>query len=682
MTAQTIPQTIGRYVINGELGRGAMGVVYKASDPTIGRTVALKTMRLDVHGLDAGEMVRRFKNEARAAGVLNHPNIVTIYDAGEHEGILYIAMEFIEGTTLQALLEQTRILDAEQVLHFAREVAKGLDYAHAKGIVHRDVKPANIMITAHGGVKIMDFGIAKAGGSMTSTGQVLGTPNYMSPEQVKGRPLDGRADLFSFGVMLYEMMTGEKPFAGQNVTTIIYKIVNETPASPRDLDVSVHPGVSAIAMKALAKSPDERYQSGADLVRDLENYKRGGVTPQATAVLPATAPVRSHERSHEKTIVMPRRDVVAGSTVRIAEPVTLAPVRTPVPVQQKAPVARSSRNRGLIALLVTVLLFGAAAGGYAYYHTRAKMQQLEAEVKADDARVASSEAQQVQKPSPVPSAAPTASPAVQDPAVAPDTAQNVAATDKTAEGKSPFKPKTPVSPQSELTFIAQPDGVKVAIDGKSDAAWITPFKVQHVSPGTHNIVFSKSGYIAQTKTVHVSAGRNVDVSAELNQAAKVLVGSNPHGGSIWVDGKDSGMVTPAQLTLESGQHQISVKVPGYKDSFWEGTLTAGQTANVSPILLSSNQGAEKAASENFLTRFTGSDAVPNGKGLVHIRTVPEGATIVVNGRIGPLKTNARWPAPPGVYSIELQKVGYKPVHRNVQVQQGKVFNIDEILEKQ
>src|SRR5262249_9214403 len=157
----------------------------------------------------------------------------------------------------------------------------GLDYAHAHGVVHRDVKPGNIMITSRGAVKIMDFGIAKSGGSVTSTGQVLGTPNYMSPEQVKGRPLDGRSDLFSFGVILYEMLTGEKPCVAKKAPTTIYKIENEAPIPPRDLDATIHPGLSAAVTKALAKSPDERYQSGAELVRDLENYKAGGTTPHA-----------------------------------------------------------------------------------------------------------------------------------------------------------------------------------------------------------------------------------------------------------------------------------------------------------------------------------------------------------------------------------------------------------------
>src|SRR5689334_5074860 len=284
-------EKIGRYEIISELGKGAMGVVYKATDPNIGRTVALKTMRLDVHGMESDELLRRFKNEARAAGVLNHPNLVTIYDAGEIDGLFYIAMEFIEGVTLAEVLKEQRVLPVDRVIEIARQVCAGLDYAHGKGIIHRDIKPANIMIDTHGAAKIMDFGIAKGTGSgMTSTGQVLGTPNYMSPEQVRGKALDGRSDLFNLGVVLYECFTGERPFTGTNITTIIYKIVNERPPAPRDLDVTVHPGLSAVVMKALAKLPEERYASGAELMRDLQNYKELGLDTGATAVMSADAP--------------------------------------------------------------------------------------------------------------------------------------------------------------------------------------------------------------------------------------------------------------------------------------------------------------------------------------------------------------------------------------------------------
>jgi serine/threonine-protein kinase len=641
-----------------------MGVVYKALDPTIGRTVALKTMRLDGHGIESAELVRRFQNEARAAGLLSHPNIVTIYDAGEDNGIFYIAMEYIEGTTLDHVLAERQILDPDEIVRISRETSKGLDYAHAHGIIHRDVKPANIMLTAQGSVKIMDFGIAKAGGSMTSTGQVLGTPNYMSPEQVKGKSLDGRTDLFSFGVTLYEMVTGEKPFIGQNVTTIIYKIVNENPTAPRDLDGTIHPGLNAVVMKALAKSPEERYQSGADLVRDLENHKLAGASIESGAAQPqppaAPAP--------EKTVVMPMR-VVAGSTVRVPATV-VEPAKRPIPMRQPAPVAQAGRKSVGMVFMAIVLMLGAIAGSYAFYRTRTKMHRLEPRVQAGQSRSALPSAQSVAVP------APTTTP---DNLIARDTTVRLVPKEKTPETNS--RGPAPAAPKSELDFVSQPAGAKVEIDGQNDPAWITPFKLTHLSVGPHSAVFSKDGYIAEKRAVEFTVGKSESVSVQLNQAAKAAVSSNPSGAAIWVDGEDSGEVTPSVLALEAGQHQIFVKKAGYRDALWEGKLAPGQNPAFSPVLLSQNQQAEKGPGENFLTRFFGNDAIPDGKGLVHIRTVPAGATIIVNGRAAARKSNLRWPAAPGIYSIDLQLEGYKTVHRNIQVKQGHIANVDEILEK-
>lgn len=670
-------QTVGRYEITGELGRGAMGVVYKALDPTIGRTVALKTMRLDVHGLDAQEMVRRFQNEARAAGVLNHPNIVTIYDAGEQDGIFYIAMEFIEGTTLHELLAEKRVLATDEVLQLTRQICRGLDYAHSNGIVHRDIKPANIMITANGSVKIMDFGIAKSGGQVTNTGQVLGTPNYMAPEQVKGRQLDGRSDLFSLGVILYEMLTGEKPFVGQNVTTIIYKIVNENPITPRDLDVTVHPGLSAIVTKALAKAPDDRYQTGADLVRDLENYKLAGPvrTGSTAAISPAPSP--------EKTLVLPLR-VVAGNTARVAGAAAPALAKKPVPVKRPTTAILSSKRSVLTATIVTILVLGCAMGGYAYHRTQVKMRQLAEEAKIKEAQEAAREPIAIAIPAPTPVPAPKEE-------IAPDTTVKFFPAKKTTPGQkaapAPFKatssPNKVFVAQSELKLLSQPDSAKVEIDGWSEPNWVTPFTASHLAAGLHTIVFSKSGYLQQTKSIESVAGKSIDVSAQLAPAVStIVVTSNPQGANVWVDGKDSGLTTPTQLTVEKGFHKVTVRKAGFKEMSMEDTVAEGQTMSFSPVMLSTNVQPEDGKSPNPLRRFFGTDTIPEGKGLVHIRTNPEGAAIIVDGKAAPKKTNARWPADPGVYSIVLQMSGYKPVHRNIKVQKGKVVNIDELLEKQ
>ncbi|HEY1938158.1 MAG TPA: serine/threonine-protein kinase [Candidatus Angelobacter sp.] len=670
-------QTVGRYEITGELGRGAMGVVYKALDPTIGRTVALKTMRLDVHGLDAKEMVRRFQNEARAAGVLNHPNIVTIYDAGEQDGIFYIAMEFIEGTTLHEVLAEQRVLATDEVLQLTRQIARGLDYAHSNGIVHRDIKPANIMITGNGTVKIMDFGIAKSGGQVTNTGQVLGTPNYMSPEQVKGRQLDGRSDLFSLGVILYEMLTGEKPFVGQNVTTIIYKIVNENPITPRDLDVTVHPGLSAIVTKALAKAPDDRYQTGADLVRDLENYKLAGPVRSGSTIAMGPAPATPPE----KTVVLPLR-VVSGSTVRAAAAAP-ALAKLPVPLRRPTTAILSSKRSLLLATILIIVTMGCAMGGYAYHRTQVKMRQLAAEAKAREAQ------QQAAAREPIAIAIPAPTPNDKD-VIAPDTTVKFFPTKKGLKAqKQPAIQKATSSPnqvfvqQSELKLLSKPDSAKVEIDGWSEPNWVTPFTASHLAAGTHTIVFTKAGFLQQTKSVESIAGKSVDVSADLAPSVStIVVTSNPQGAAVWVDGKDSGMTTPAQLTVEKGFHKVAVKKAGFKDSSIEDSVAEGQTMSFSPVLLSVNPQSEEGKSPTLLRRIFGTDTIPEGKGLVHIRTDPEGASILVDGKAAPKKTNARWPADPGVYSIVLQMSGYKPIHRNIRVQKGKVVNIDEILEKQ
>jgi hypothetical protein len=287
----------GRYEIVGELGRGAMGDVYKAMDPVIGRTVAVKTIRLSEEGtgLSRPELLTRFQTEARAAGLLTHPNIVVVFDAGEEDGLYYITMELVEGKSLQALLDGGHAFPLPRTLRIMEQTCSALQFAHERNVIHRDIKPANLMLTPDDTVKVTDFGTAKIlqFGTVQQTAHVMGTPSYMSPEQVKGRAVDGRSDIFSLGVMLYEMVTGEKPFPGQNITTVIYKIVNEEPVPPRQINPSIHPGISAVVMRALAKEPDQRYQNCREMLEDLRNYRTlapGSGNPQTTMFMSGGSP--------------------------------------------------------------------------------------------------------------------------------------------------------------------------------------------------------------------------------------------------------------------------------------------------------------------------------------------------------------------------------------------------------
>jgi serine/threonine-protein kinase len=281
---------IGRYEVLAVLGRGAMGVVYKAADPVLNRIVAVKTINLSLDPDLRDEYEARFQQEAKAAGSLSHPAIVTIYDLGKTGDLAYIAMEFLDGQELHDLISAAQRLPVKQAMSIAAQVAAGLGYAHQNGIVHRDIKPANIMVLKDGVAKITDFGIARMRASevKTQTGMRLGSPKYMSPEQVLGQRVDHRTDIFSLGVMLYEMLTGKSPFGGNSLEALMYQTVNTVPLSPSRLNPDVPEMLDLILAKMLEKRPDNRYQSAADLASDLrECEKYYGSIPSAD---PGTSP--------------------------------------------------------------------------------------------------------------------------------------------------------------------------------------------------------------------------------------------------------------------------------------------------------------------------------------------------------------------------------------------------------
>ena len=271
---------LGRYQVEKELGKGAMGVVYLGKDPKIGRTVAIKTLALasEFEGDELQEAKDRFFREAETAGRLTHPNIVTIYDAGEEHDLAYIAMEFLKGKDLVPYVKQPNLLPAARVLSIVERVADALGYAHSMGVVHRDIKPANIMYEPESDVaKVTDFGIARVtDSSKTKTGMVLGTPSYMSPEQLAGKKIDGRSDLFSLGVTLFQMLCGRLPFEGESMTQLMFAIASNPHPAIRELNPNLPPWIDAIIDKALAKDYNQRYQTGAEFADAIRQASKGG----------------------------------------------------------------------------------------------------------------------------------------------------------------------------------------------------------------------------------------------------------------------------------------------------------------------------------------------------------------------------------------------------------------------
>ncbi|MGH8594270.1 MAG: serine/threonine protein kinase [Gammaproteobacteria bacterium] len=292
---QTEPQRIGRYQITDILGKGAMGVVYKALDPHIQRTVALKTINKAVDSDQCDASLVRFQREAQAAGKLTHPNVVGVFDYGEDRGSPYLVMEYVEGRALKSYLKEGRRFSLEEVVRIMGQVLDALGYCHSRGVIHRDLKPGNIFLLQDGQAKIADFGIAHIDTStLTQTGAVLGTPGYMSPEQFMGQAVDARADLYGAGMLLYELLTGENPYAGQSATAIMHKLLSSEPIDPSKLNLSLPEAFDPLLRKALAKKPAGRFQTAEEFKQALDLAEKGYWFAQADAeaTLSPLAPVR------------------------------------------------------------------------------------------------------------------------------------------------------------------------------------------------------------------------------------------------------------------------------------------------------------------------------------------------------------------------------------------------------
>ncbi|MDQ1256513.1 MAG: Protein kinase, partial [Candidatus Hydrogenedentes bacterium] len=287
MAGKPLPERLGRYKIVRELGKGAMGIVYEGVDPNIGRRVAIKTARRDVMEATgrADEMMERFLREAKAAGGLSHPNIITIYDAGEEDSMAYIAMEYLEGGDLFDYMEQKKRFTPEEAVEIAATVCEALAVAHDSGIVHRDVKPANILMPTNAALKVADFGIARVSNSnLTQEGAMIGTPHYMSPEQFMGQRADARSDLFSVGIICYEMLTGEKPFAGEALSTVMHNTIKSAPIDPTELNFAINDILSRVVLKSLAKKPQERYADGRAMASAMREALKPHPDPSITLV--------------------------------------------------------------------------------------------------------------------------------------------------------------------------------------------------------------------------------------------------------------------------------------------------------------------------------------------------------------------------------------------------------------
>jgi serine/threonine-protein kinase len=582
-------EQIGRYRIIGELGRGAMGVVYHATDPAIGRSVAIKTIRiLDINDTERRDKLReRLFREARSAGVLSHPNIVTIYDMDETDGLAYIAMAYVNGPTLEKILESDAPLSGANMLRILRQTALGLDYAHGRGIIHRDIKPANIMTDEDGAVKITDFGIAKitAVTSMTQTRTVVGTPNYMSPEQVQGLAVNGRSDQFSLAVIAYEILTGERPFQGEHLSTIVYRIVAEQPPEAHQINGTLTPQIHEVLSRGLAKKPEDRYPTCSSFVGALEmacaesrgwkTVPAGGAAamptvavepPAETQAIPVAAPDRfsasdTLEQSRRRPsilvpllmsvlVVLGVGGVILWQTGMI--PAGIIPVGLFGEHPEEAQETDAQKNEPPPVADNTPKVDTAPAPSDAGNDTPPDQTPAPAEEKEKDKT-------QTQPVSDTPAAVDSSAPPKAPPAVAkPSPFESAPKIIPTETVKIPPPPRN-----QDVWVTSNPPGAKAVLDDNLALTCRTPCML-HGAPGVHRLTLAQAGYENESREIRIgeTAFDLAPISLRKPNGTLMLT-TSPPGASVRVNGKLVPETTPAQINLPPGTYSITVEKAGH-----------------------------------------------------------------------------------------------------------------------
>ena len=483
------PKRFGRYVVEAEIGDGAMGRVYRCADPLMKRLVAVKTVKAELLTTETAEdYLRRFRREAQAAGRLSHPNIVGIYDVGE----TWFVMEYLDGTTLQKLLARRGKLPLDEALGLFGPLADALDYAHRSGIVHRDIKPGNVMVLEDGRPKLMDFGVARLESSVaTASGHFFGSPSYMAPEQVSGGEVTYRSDLFSFAVLAYEVLTGRRPFEGESITAVMYKVVHEDAPPPRQWDFDLPPSYDAIFRKALAKAAEHRYPNATALVAALSEKDLDDELAALTETPPpALPPATTVPAAPESPFVVETADLGVDTAGR----------------RRRAP--------NTWAIAAAVVLLASLAGTWAYLRQPptdavAAPASFRVEAEPAGARVWLDEVEVGRAPVALPVTG-----GRHKVRVAVDGYAPAELSMEIAPGTAPPPLRFVLEPITlRLSVAAEPAGAIVRVDGRPIGE--APVADATLTPGAHEVRIEKRGYAPYVHEFQGSPGEKIELSATL-----------------------------------------------------------------------------------------------------------------------------------------------------------------------
>jgi Protein kinase domain/PEGA domain len=792
---------IGHFEILNELSTSAIGVVYKANDPQTNQTVALKTIQLSAFGNQSEALQKCLVEEAEATKVLSNPNLTPVFGAGAIDGQFCAAMEYIQGNSIATMLSRKEGFSIWDLLDIGRQVCSGLDYAHSHKIFHYSLEPSKIMCGWDGTVRVLGFGVSSIG---KFTAQMAGIPSilyYMSPELVRGENIDARSNLFSMGAVFYEMVTDRKVFDREDAESLRQSILDSTPVPPMHVNPKLSPLLSDLIMKALAKDPNERFQSGRQLLDELEKCKES--KPKEAAKAPAKAATVaapnvaaqgkfSASAPAEKkpaAVVAPPKPASQPAAAKAgaasagwgsgSESVSSAPNIQPaasarpkaagIPALSAPTISSTVLDQPAIAaapaapkITVDPMMAGDAparsGGGSVSFSEMTELPPLkevyvepfpplaaeqpevftpdlksgkkDGKPKIEVAEKAIKEIKSVppsliiysiagaavviliialmlvlhvnhlnseddgsRAPVPTPAAQTAASqPAAAQPALsqtdlgAPvsdqptaNVVENEPAAHKSKAAKKKPTPAAPAIIPGQMSVDSNPQGAQIQIDGKSDPSWITPYTLSGLDPGQHNITVSKAGYSSDSRSVEVTSGTKSFVVTHLSQLmATLAVTSTPPGANVYVDGKDTGKMTPAQVSVDKGQHTVLVRKQGYLDETTSSQFVLAQTVNFSATLRALGNVDDIKTVGKMHKLFGGKEA--QAMGTVSVRTQPKGAQVAVNQHVLDKMSPLEFSVDPGNYVVDITLTGYAPIHKVVTVDKGGKAVIDEVMQ--
>ena len=802
-----MPTKLGQFDIQSELSKSPTGIVYKANDADSGPTIALKAIQLAAFGDQSSAVEQALLQEVQSAKVLSNQNLCRVTNSTIIDGQFCAVMEYVQGNSIATMLARKEGFSIWDLLDIGRQLANGLDDAASHQIIHHSLEPAKIMCGWDGTVKILSYGVSGVGNFVQHAAGLSSILNYMPPEQLRGEATDLRSNLFSLGAIFYEMVTERKAFEGSDPESIRQNILQSTPAAPIRVNAKVHPLLSDLIMKALAKDPAQRYQTGRALLDDLENCKESrpaakkAAAPTASTVAPASvraavqskfvgsashasqpAPVReaaapvapkpappkplhvampksaaaaagvgsgttseapptapsqpesfmsaaieqpdveTFEPTSPKIAVDP---LMAGSAPassgtsfsEIAElpplkEVYIAPEPAPEPPPVEPPKFRSSSPRRseriadkpkiqprevaakavkeikgvppqlmLYAVAGAVVLILAIIIGVTYYiHSQTEEDAGTTRQPAPSAiQPALRPAQPATQPE---AAAPADSTADAQPTEVPDaTPEPVGRVSRSNSRGARKKAAVPVAVPGQLTIDSTPQGAQVSLDGSTDPSWTTPLALTNIQAGKHSITVSKSGYSSDTRAVEVASGAKATAIIHLSQlSATLIVKSDPPGASIYIDSKDAGSKTPAQISVPKGQHLVLVRKEGFLDETMNMQFILGQTFNFSPTLRALGN-VENMKTVGKMSKLFGKKGQAD-QGTVSIHTQPKGAQIAINQHMLDKSVPVDVMLDPGNYVVDVTASGYAPIHKVVTVEKGSKVLVDDVMQQQ